>query len=58
MLQVYVYIHSYAFIFIESHAYISAVYATGPAKTGHICTKYTCTENNTFLAIGHYSYLS
>ena len=22
---------------------------TGPAKTGHICTKYTCLENYTYL---------
>ena len=21
---------------------------TGPAKTGHICTKYTCSENHTY----------
>ena len=26
-------------------------YVTGPAKTGHICTKYTCSENSTFLGL-------
>ena len=24
-------------------------YVTGPAKTGHICTKYTCSENSIYL---------
>ena len=24
---------------------------TGPAKTGHICTNYTCSENGTFLGL-------
>ena len=26
-------------------------YVTGPAKTGHICTKYTCSKNSTFLSL-------
>ena len=26
-------------------------YVTGPAKTGHICTNYTCSENGTFLGL-------
>ena len=26
-------------------------YVTGPAKTGHICTNYTCSENDTFLGL-------
>ena len=30
------------------HIYI---YVTGPAKTGHIYTKYTCSENSTFLGL-------
>ena len=30
----------------EKRAY---AYVTGPAKTGHICTNYTCSENGTFL---------
>ena len=25
------------------------LYVTGPAKTGHVCTNYTCSENDTFL---------
>ena len=32
-------------------------YVTGPAKTGHICTNYTCSENGTFLDLHlRYSY--
>ena len=27
----------------------STLYVTGPAKTGHICTNYTCSEKSTFL---------
>ena len=26
-------------------------FVTGPAKTGHICIKYTCSENTTFLGL-------
>ena len=26
-------------------------YVTGRAKTGHICTNYTCSENSTFLSL-------
>ena len=26
-------------------------YVTGPAKTGHICTKYTCSESISFLGL-------
>ena len=33
-------------------AIATGIYVTGPAKTGHICTKYTCSENHTYL--GHY----
>ena len=28
---------------------IVATFVTGPAKTGHICTNYTCSEKSTFL---------
>ena len=28
---------------------VVATYVTGPAKTGHICTKYTCSENSTYI---------
>ena len=31
--------------------FVAVVYVTGPAKTGHICTKYTCSENSTFLGL-------
>ena len=35
-------------------SYQQNIYVTGPAKTGHICTNYTCSENGTFL--GPYMY--
>ena len=31
--------------------FTQSTYVTGPAKTGHIRTKYTCSENHTYL--GH-----
>ena len=30
---------------------IAAYNVTGPVKTGHICTNYMCSENNTFLGL-------
>ena len=40
------------------HACVEAhTYATGPARTGHICTNYTCSENGSFLGLClRYSY--
>ena len=31
------------------HVMQFTIIVTGPAKTGHICTNYTCSENGTFL---------
>ena len=39
-------------IAINNKRIAATAYVTGPAKTGHICTNYTCLENGTFL--GHY----
>ena len=42
---------------IRPHSRRHLVYVTGPAKTGHICTNYTCPENGTFLGLYlRYSY--
>ena len=31
--------------------YVETQFVTGPAKTGHICTNYTYSENSTFLGL-------
>ena len=33
----------------DSYKHFMCKYVTGPAKTGHICTNYTCLENGSFL---------
>ena len=40
----------YVFMYIHLKTQVD-IYVTGPAKTRHICTNYTCLENGTFL--GH-----
>ena len=30
---------------------VQIIYVTGCAKTGHICTNYTCSENSAFLSL-------
>ena len=34
---------------VAKHMSSKAINVTGPAKTGHICTNYTCLEKYTFL---------
>ena len=47
------YVLQYCSFIIECHKLLlrisSYIIVTGPAKTGHICTNYTCSEKGTFL---------
>ena len=42
------YLHEYNFMKYTCNPF-HPIFVTGPAKTGHICTNYTCSENGTFL---------
>ena len=35
-------VHTCVYVYIIMHVAIVCIYVTGPAKTRHICTKYTC----------------
>ena len=47
---VYTYVCTYVYMYVCMYLVcIIDIFLTGPAKTGHICTNYTCLVNCAFL---------